>query len=83
MKVPNYTLVRPFGASDIPEDDLSPNLQEKCVYYSSERINKHLSNWAIGTYKLDVISLPRYYGGPKTLAKYKCFIYLPVSSSTS
>jgi hypothetical protein len=35
----------------------------------------------IKAYELRLLTLPYQYGGPHTLAKYKCFVHIPYQTS--
>ena len=78
--IKNVTLVRPFGVSRIPVRNITgTNITNRCGVYSTEQI---LSSMRRNRPSIELDNLPpSAYGGPKTLALYKCFVLIPYQVS--
>lgn len=73
----NPVLIRPYGYSDVEAKELGSS-SSKCVLHLRSQIDPIISNIVN---RNDVVTLRGQYGGPLTLAKYKCFIFVPYQVS--
>ena len=77
----NVTLIRPFGEAPVvtSSKEMSSTDSNKCAYLSSHRFN--LSAHQIPFNESNLLLLPSLYGGPATLANYKCVVFIPYQVS--
>lgn len=75
-----YTVILPMGYSSLNAIEVPANASTRCVFQSHWEIEAFASEMKSSGISFDV--LPKNYGGPKTLAKYKCFISLAYQVST-
>lgn len=78
------SLIRPFGVTNLEAEEVSKEDQDKCVYlfrseYDINVVKPAMLAHGITSNELKPISL--HYGGPKTLAKYKCWVIIPYQGS--
>lgn len=80
----NVPLIRPFGFSLLESNEVNPKNSVKCVYQQRSPFDKISFPEYLKSHNITeehIIPLPEHYGGPKTLAKYKCFVHVPYQVS--
>lgn len=75
-------LVRPLGFSDTPARDVPPGSDEQCVYLERTKFDRRVLAPALRKHGIRLVRLAGQYGGPRTLARYKCFVFVPYQAST-
>jgi hypothetical protein len=80
MNVKNIKVARPVGISQLPGQNIEPELEGKVVIIDNFAFTRGLRNMFQNDH-IDLHIIPNHYGGPITLGKYRAFLEIPYQVS--
>ena len=75
------TLIRPFGCSNVPREPLEEANAKKCFFQTRQGLQSDYVMPRVQQHNIDLAVLLWRYGGPRTLAQYKCYVLFPYQPS--
>ncbi|KAJ3400521.1 hypothetical protein HDU80_006872 [Chytriomyces hyalinus] len=79
---PEFRLMRPAGYSPLPAIEISEEESKLVAVYPADGMTPSPLTYILEKLGIPHKVLPKHYGGPKTLAKYRAYMELPYQVST-
>ncbi|KAJ3237476.1 hypothetical protein HDU81_009420 [Chytriomyces hyalinus] len=79
---PEFRLLRPVGFSPVPALEISEEESKLVAVYPADGMTPSPLTYILEKLEIPHKVLPKHYGGPKTLAKYRAYMELPYQVST-